>query len=246
MLTHSPVIVTGERSLTYSMKITTSAAYSVVCSITYLLLFVHVATVCIVVASAAPTNDSSETVGSGVGTAASRRRWWNSLPTTQKTSLVNLFERSWFVTQLDQDTQIAYAYTAQQLYDFLESGADSDENDSYIGFSPMLLRASFHSAGTYTHRTGTGGTNGGTIFNHAELEDAGNACISKATNELFSIFHGNTLVPLPDTVVIGGVVALDVMNVSPTTTKEHGCLRYETHNIGVVPHNLSMPFSFDA
>jgi len=152
-----------------------------------------------------------------VGTVFSRRSWWNSLPSEEQESLISLFDRSWFENQLDEDTQIAYAYTAQQVYDFLVSGADSDATDAYIGFAPLLLRTSFHSAGTYTQLTGAGGTNGGTIFNHAELADEGNGCIARATDELFSIFHGSSLVPLADTTVIAGVVALDVMNVSPTS-----------------------------
>jgi len=205
------------------MKITTR---SVVC------LFLHATIHDLVLAAAPTTSSSSGTVGSGVGTLVSRRRWWNSLPSNNRISLSKLFERSWFENKLDQDTQIAYAYTAQQVYDFLESGADSDENDSYIGFAPLLLRTSFHSAGTYSYRTGMGGTNGGTIFNHAELEDGGNGCIATATNELFSIFHGNPLVPLPDTVVIAGVVALDVMNVS-LTMKERVLTQDTSYKSGI-------------
>jgi len=162
---------------------------------------------------AAALEHSSE--GTGVGTTASRLRWWNSLESEEKNSLISLFESSWFEKELDQDGQIAYAYTAQQVYDFLESGADSDETDHYIGFAPLLLRTSFHSAGTFSHPTGTGGTNGGTIFNKGELQDESNGCIDTATTELFSIFHGNNLVSLADSVVIAAVVALDVMNVSP-------------------------------
>jgi len=152
-----------------------------------------------------------------LGTVFTRYSWWNSLSSEEKDSLTSIFDRTWFEKELDQDAQVAYAYTAQQVYDFLESGADSDATDAYIGFAPLLLRASFHSSGTYTYRTGTGGTNGGTIFNHAELADEGNGCIATATKELFSLFHGSALVPLADTTVIAGVVALDVMNVSPTT-----------------------------
>jgi len=58
----------------------------------------------------------------------------------------------------------------------------------------MFLRASFHSAGTYDHTTGAGGTNGGTFFNPFELEDMGNGCMAVASNELFSLFHSNNLV----------------------------------------------------
>jgi catalase (peroxidase I) len=171
---------------------------------------VHLATINVV----SGVSDDSSAFGTGVGSLESRQIWWDLLDKEDKVALTSLFEQSWFENEIDQDTRIAYAYTAQQVYDFLESGADSDETDHYIGFAPLLLRASFHGSGTYTHASGTGGSNGGTIFNHAELEDGGNGCIATASNELFSIFHGSSLVPLADTMVIAGVVALDFMNVS--------------------------------
>lgn len=142
--------------------------------------------------------------------------WWESLPEAQQTKLTSLFESNWFQNDIDEDKRIAYAYSAQQIYDFLATNKDSSPNDSYVGFAPLLLRASFHGAGSYTHATGTGGSNGGTIFNHAELADAQNGCIAGATTELFDLFHGQENVPLADTVVIAGVVALDSMDVSST------------------------------
>ena len=160
----------------------------------------------------AASDDAS--VGTGVGSPDSRQIWWDLLEDNEKASLTSIYEQSWFQNEIDEETRIAYAYTAQQVYDFLESGADSDDTDHYIGFAPLLVRASFHGSGTYTHATGTGGSNGGTIFNHAELADEENGCIGVASNELFSIFHGSSLVPLADTMVIAGVVALDFMNVS--------------------------------
>lgn len=153
-------------------------------------------------------------IGTGVGTKESRKIWWDSLEVAEQTQLTSLFESTWFESSLDEDGRIAYAYTAQQVYDFLETDQDSNAFDSYIGFAPLLLRASFHGAGTYTKLTGTGGSNGGTIFNQAELDDGQNSCISTATTELFGIFHGSNMVPLADSVVIAGVVALDVMEVS--------------------------------
>ncbi|KAL3927984.1 MAG: hypothetical protein SGBAC_012853, partial [Bacillariaceae sp.] len=138
--------------------------------------------------------------------------WWESLPEAQQTKLTSLFESNWFQNDIDEDKRIAYAYSAQQIYDFLATNKDSSPNDSYVGFAPLLLRASFHGAGSYTHATGTGGSNGGTIFNHAELADAQNGCIAGATTELFDLFHGQENVPLADTVVIAGVVALDSMD----------------------------------
>jgi len=187
------------------MKISTR---SVVCAITY--FFLH-ATLYV---AANPIASTSK--GTGVGTAASRLSWWISLPSAERQALKSLFDRKWFDRQLSGEARIAYLFTAEQLYDFLKSGADADETDSFIGFGPMFVRASFHSAGTYDHATGAGGTNGGTIFNPIELEDPGNGCLSAVTNELFSLFHSNHLVPLADIVVLAGVVALDVMNVSPS------------------------------
>jgi len=156
---------------------------SVISSITYLFLY---ATIYI---AANPINS----IGTSVGTAESRLSWWNSLPSGEKQALRNLFDRTWF-DRLPSDSIIAYASTAEKIYDFLESGADADGTDSFISFAPMLLRASFHSAGTYDHTTGAGGTNGGTFFNPFELEDMGNGCMAVASNELFSLFHSNNLV----------------------------------------------------
>ena len=155
-----------------------------------------------------------DSIGEGVGPTESRKVWWDSLADTSQDKLSSLFETSWLQNQLDDDTRIAYLHTAQLVYDLLNSGKDSHPDDSYIGFAPLLLRASFHGAGTYTHESGTGGSNGGTIFNHAELADGQNGCIDTATSELFNIFHGSSLVPLADTMVISGVVALDFMEVS--------------------------------
>jgi len=160
-----------------------------------------------------PTDvDDDNDVGSAVGTVAERQIWWDSLLESRKTHLTNLFDLEWFNKEIDDQTRVAYAYMAQGVYDFLDSGVDSNPDDSYIGFAPLLLRASFHGSGSFTHATGTGGSNGGTIFNHAELADDQNGCISGATTELYDLFHGHSMVPLSDSLVIAGVVALDTMN----------------------------------
>eukprot|EP00567_Pseudictyota_dubia_P014089 CAMPEP_0197435452 /NCGR_PEP_ID=MMETSP1175-20131217/3040_1 /TAXON_ID=1003142 /ORGANISM="Triceratium dubium, Strain CCMP147" /LENGTH=359 /DNA_ID=CAMNT_0042964493 /DNA_START=207 /DNA_END=1287 /DNA_ORIENTATION=+ len=123
----------------------------------------------------------------------------------------SLFEPSWYNSLL-QEQQIAYACTAEKVYNLIDSGTDSNSDDSYQGFAPLLLRSSFHSSGSYDHGSGTGGSNGGTIFHSAELEDSQNGCISTATDKLYELFHGSSSIPLADTVVIAGVVALDTMN----------------------------------
>jgi len=156
-------------------------------------------------------DDDSTSVGTAVGTVEERQFWWNNLANSEKTKLSNLFDMGWFQNEIDEQTRIAYAHMAKGVYDFLASGKDSNPNDSYISFAPLLLRTSFHGSGSYTHAAGTGGSNGGTIFNHAELADKENGCISGGTDELFELFHGHSMVPLADSVVIAGVVALDVM-----------------------------------
>ncbi|KAL3908695.1 MAG: hypothetical protein SGARI_002948 [Bacillariaceae sp.] len=148
--------------------------------------------------------------GSAVGTPQDRELWWTSLSEPEQAKLVSLFDADWFENGIDEEERIAYAYLAQGVYDFLNSGADSNPDDFYTGFAPLMLRASFHGAGTYHSASGTGGSNGGTIFQASELADEGNACIAGAPQELFQMFHGGA-VPLSDAMVIAGVVALDVM-----------------------------------
>lgn len=126
--------------------------------------------------------------------------------------LKSIFEHDWFDEQ-DDATQKSYMELVCSLYTFLEPPkADAHTDDFYFGFAPLLLRASFHSSGTYDLLTGTGGSNGGTIFNPAELEDEQNGCIDKGTKQLQALFDGHA-VPLSDAVVIAGAVSLDVMKV---------------------------------
>lgn len=157
--------------------------------------------------------DEPTAMGSQVGSHEERKEWWMSLSIDEQQELTALFYPEWYNT-LSEDKRIAYAHTAQGIYDFLNSGADSRPDDHYVGFAPLMLRASFHGAGTYHTPTGTGGSNGGTIFHQSELADDGNACIAPAPMELFHLFHGHDLVPLSDAMVIAGVVSLDVMDVS--------------------------------
>jgi Peroxidase len=148
--------------------------------------------------------------GSAVLSESEEATWWSQLSSTQQEQLVNLFDSSWF-SSLSGKEKIAYCRVAYSLYTFLGSGIDSHPDDSYVGFAPLLLRTSFHSSGTYHAGSGSGGSNGGTIFNPAELEDDENACVGNATKQLHSLLNGSALVSLADAVVIGGVVALDTM-----------------------------------
>jgi len=159
----------------------------------------------------AEDESEDESIGTAVGSIVERQQWWNTLSANEKAKLTGLFDKEWFTNEIDEPTRIAYAHMAKGVYDVLSSGKDSNPNDNYQSFAPLLLRTSFHGAGTYTHATGTGGSNGGTIFNHAELADKQNGCISGGTDELYDLFHGHSMVSLADSVVIAGVVALDVM-----------------------------------
>ena len=87
-------------------------------------------------------------IGTAVLTAQEELEWWNTLKVSEQSRLVRLFEPGWYTSQ-PQTTQIAYAYVAQTLFDFLSTpGIDSRTDDSYISFAPLMLRASFHAAGT--------------------------------------------------------------------------------------------------
>lgn len=124
--------------------------------------------------------------------------------------LASLFEVKWF-NGLDQADQISYAYVAQALYNFLASGVDSHPHYSYNGFAPLLLRASFYLAGSFHKPSGTGGSNGGTLFHQAELDNENNGCIDIATNQMDSLLRGSSTVSLADATIIAGSVALDSM-----------------------------------
>lgn len=148
--------------------------------------------------------------GTAVLTGAEEAAWWAGLSTKQQEKLANLFHPPWF-DYLTESKKIAYCYVAQSLYDFVSSGVDSNPHDSYVGFAPLLLRTSFHSSGSYHSGFGTGGSNGGTIYNKAELEDDMNACVVNATDRLHGLLKGSAVVSLADAVIIAGVVALDSM-----------------------------------
>ena len=140
------------------------------------------------------------------------RQWWDGLDEYDRSKFTNVLDQDWFELQ-GADTQASYAHLASSIYSFLgEASADAHDDDSYVGFAPMMLRASFHASGSYELQSGTGGSNGGTIFHDAELADDGNGCIIKATNQLQALFKGHN-VPLADAAVIAGAIALDVMNV---------------------------------
>ena len=148
--------------------------------------------------------------GNAVVPAENELQWWQYIDQDRRDRLSSLFEPTWF-DALSETERISYCYVAQSLYDFLATGIDSHAHDHYTGFAPLLLRASFHAAGSFHAPTGTGGTNGGTIFSQGELEDGGNPCINKATSALEQLFRGSHTVSLADAMVIAGSVALDTM-----------------------------------
>lgn len=148
--------------------------------------------------------------GNQIASSQARTEWWSSLTFEQQNKLQSVYDSDWF-DSVDASTQIAYAHLAHTLYDFINSDADAHEDDSYQSFAPIFLRTAFHSSGTYFLPDGSGGSNGGTIFQSGELQDDGNGCIEKATSQLEALFQGHDTVPLSDAVVIAAVVALDVM-----------------------------------
>jgi len=120
-----------------------------------------------------------------------------------------IFDGTWLSTLSEADTS-AYTTFATSIFDFLQTGQDSNPTDQYVGFAPLLLRTSFHSAGTFDCRAMSGGSNGGSIFHPAELEDDQNGCIPTATAALHQILADAPISPA-DAVVVAGVVALDVL-----------------------------------
>lgn len=92
--------------------------------------------------------EADATPGTAVLSAEEEAAWWNGLSADQQAELAGMFDLEWYEQQ-STETQIAYCYVTQSLYDFLETpGLDSRSDDSYVGFAPLLLRASFHAAGT--------------------------------------------------------------------------------------------------
>jgi type II secretory pathway pseudopilin PulG len=149
-------------------------------------------------------------VEEGSNTSADRRFWWTGLEQASKDKLTALYDTVWFES-IDEDDKIAYLHLANVLYEFIATGADAHSDDSFSSFAPLLLRTAFHSSGTYFLPDGSGGSRGGTIFHHGELQDAGNGCIGVATTQLQALFAHHDIVPLSDAVIVAGTVALDVM-----------------------------------
>lgn len=164
-----------------------------------------------VIGFVAASSTSADATGTAAVSAEEANWWWQSLSQEHREALADLFEPVWFES-LEEVDQASYAHVAESLYIFISSGVDSHPHDSYTGFAPLLLRASFHASGTFHAPSNTGGTNGGTIFHNGELQDEGNKCIDIATREMEKLFQGSERVSLADAMVIAGSVALDTMN----------------------------------
>ena len=67
-----------------------------------------------------------------------------------------------------------------------------------------LLSVSLLAAMLYSFHapSGTGGTNGGSIFTQGELDDDGNACIQPAVNEMQALFKMSPRVSLADAMYV--------------------------------------------
>jgi Peroxidase len=156
-------------------------------------------------------------VGSQVSTSAERRTWWIGLSRQEQVKLERIYDPNWFFgsPMMTSKKRVAYLHLAAALYDFLQNNtsgvADAHADDFYRSYAPLLLRAAVHSAGTYYWPDGTGGSNGGSVFHHAELADERNGCMVVATRQLTALFGQHDTVSLADIVIIAGTVALDVL-----------------------------------
>ena len=171
---------------------------------------IFLAVLAIVAVTKTQADSVLRSLGTAVLTPAQEASWWVGLSTLQQKKLTSIFYTPWF-ERLPEEEAISFAYVAQTFYDFLGTGADSNPDDHYQSFAPLLLRTAFHSSGSYDHSSGTGGSNGATILNDVELADDFNQCIEKATTEINNLLSGSSTVTLADAMVIAAVVALDVM-----------------------------------
>lgn len=169
-------------------------------------------------------------IGTAVLTPAQEAAWWVDLSTQQQKKLASIFYTPWF-ERLAEEEAIAFAYVAQTFYDFLATGADSNVDDHYQSFAPLLLRTAFHAGGSYDHASGTGGSNGATIRNNVELADDFNQCIENATTAIDNLLSGSATVSLADAIVIASVVALDIMEFPRMDLVQVEGGRVDIHNI---------------
>eukprot|EP01134_Creolimax_fragrantissima_P007288 CFRG7288T1 len=138
------------------------------------------------------------------------RKWWQELSHDDASIYASYYEDNWFA-DLNEDKKSAYSALVRDILDFIKGPSDSHEDDSYNGFAPMLLRTSFHSAGTYHKGSGTGGSHGGTLRHDKELADGQNGCIEIGAEEIKAL-AANHDVTVADAIVIAGSVSLGHMD----------------------------------
>jgi len=94
------------------------------------------------------------------------------------------------------------------------------EEDKNI--APTLIRLAWHSSGTYSVFSKTGGSNGGTIRLKEELSHGANAGLAKAVKILEKIHNSNkNTISFADLITLAGVVAVKECN-GPTVNWRSG------------------------
>ncbi|KNC79970.1 hypothetical protein SARC_07653 [Sphaeroforma arctica JP610] len=122
----------------------------------------------------------------------------------------DIYNQAWY-SKLDSSKQAHYDNLTDDITSFLNGGDDSHRHDEYRGFGPVLLRTSFHAAGTFDHKFNKGGINGGTLQHNKVLEKSGNACIDIAT-DVIKVFARRNKISFADTTAIAGALALKSMD----------------------------------
>ena len=92
--------------------------------------------------------------------------------------------------------------------DIARSLRDRSHDDGSL--APLLIRFAWHACGTYDQASGTGGSDGGTIWHAAEAADAENAGFDKARAVVQRLHakHGATL-SRADLGILAGCVAIE-------------------------------------
>lgn len=83
------------------------------------------------------------------------------------------------------------------------------DNDNYIG--PTLVRFAWHASGTFCKADNTGGSKGGTIRFHPEIDHAGNAGLDTAVKALEPIKKRHPEISYADLYILAGITMIEEM-----------------------------------